>query len=91
MYYMRIQLYPNVVSKYVLNTPLLVYSQSDTTIYMYSVVYMYSVCIVQVYQNAIHVSNWVREYNVSLHVFRRVSARIVTYSHTRTGYTIDTL
>ena len=29
---MRIQLYPNVVSKYVLNTPLLVYSQSDTTI-----------------------------------------------------------
>ena len=32
MYYMRIQLYPNVVSKYVLNTPLLVYSQSDTTI-----------------------------------------------------------
>ena len=44
---------PNVVSKYVLNTPLLVYSQSDTTIYMYSVVY--SVCIVQVYQNAIHV------------------------------------
>ena len=66
MYYMRIQLYPNVVSKYVLNTPLLVYSQSDTTIYMYSVVY--SVCIVQVYQNAIHVSNWVREYNVSLMV-----------------------
>ena len=34
MYYMRIQLYPNVVSKYVLNTPLLVYSQSDTTIYI---------------------------------------------------------
>ena len=31
------------------------------------------------------------EYNVSPHVFWCVSARIVTYSHTRTEYTVDTL
>ena len=50
-----------------------VYQQSLSE-YMYLV--LYSVCIVQVYQNAIHVSNWVREYKW---IATRILVRIRAY------------
>ena len=71
MYYMRIQLYPTVVSKYVLNTPLLVYSQSDTTIYIDT----------RSIRCTIHVSRPVAAIHIDTHLIHCTIQHVHTHVH----------